>query len=149
MPELASLLAIMVLLTAQISSDAVAAIAGRLIYFCRRHSLEGVGEIYPTLRSGALASLWGNVRKGEPPGRRSILQAVPDGALPGEGEYAALGMTGGAANSVFSKAHPLGGECRGAGSRHIPCDPSRHGIGEPLLGWDLDAPHSLHMAVGK
>jgi hypothetical protein len=96
MPELASLLAIMVLLTPQIASDAVAAIAGRLIYFCWRHPLEGVGEIYPTLRSGALASLWGNVRKREPPGRRSILQAVPD-----EGEYAALGMTGGAANSVF------------------------------------------------
>jgi hypothetical protein len=61
--------------------DAVAAIAGQLVYLCWRHSLEGVWEISPTLPRDAVASLWGKVRKGEAPGRRSILQAVPDGAF--------------------------------------------------------------------
>jgi hypothetical protein len=43
--------------------------------------LAGVGYFYPTLPDDAVASLWGKIRKGEAPGRRSIMQAVPDGTL--------------------------------------------------------------------
>jgi hypothetical protein len=67
--------------TAAACLDAVAAICGQLVYLCWRHPLEGVGEISPTLHRDAVESLWGKVRKGESPGRRSIMQVVPEGAF--------------------------------------------------------------------